>query len=229
MKMKRLKTIIDFIPSNSIIADIGTDHGVVPIYLLENSRAKKVIGADISARSLEKLENKISNLPPVFDIDTRVSDGLEKILPFEVDTVVIAGMGGFLIEKILSQSLEKTRTFSCFVLQANNGLSHLRNWLIDNRFEIIDENDLFENDIYYSVILAKNGLQEKYSDLELKYGKMLIEKRSKILKEYITQEKKEKTNLMEILRTKKGSSISARIEELESDLQAINEILSLYN
>ena len=88
---ERLKAIANFVPSNSIVADIGTDHGYIPVYLIENKISKKVIGTDISKGSLDKIIEYVKQMGFEDKIDTRLGDGLEVIKPYEIDTVIIAG------------------------------------------------------------------------------------------------------------------------------------------
>jgi len=103
----RLQKMADFVPENSIVGDIGCDHGYIPIYLIENNISKKAIAIDISENSLEKTIEFVKTNNYEKDIDIRLGDGLDKILPFEIDTVVIGGMGGLLIRDILDKDRKK--------------------------------------------------------------------------------------------------------------------------
>lgn len=228
MKMQRIKTIIRFIEKNSIVADIGTNHGVVPIYLLEENISKKVIATDISQNSLDKLENKLSEKPSELNIITRCSDGLKDIKPFEVDTIVISGMGGFLIEEILSSSLEVAKSSSKLILQPNNSIDHLRGWLNRNGFIIQEENDLFEKEIYYSVLCVLSGLEEPYNQTELKYGRSLIDNKSEVLREYLIRQIKEKEGILKQLERNDSIAVRERISELKKDIKEMNEVLKIY-
>ena len=105
MSSLRLKIICDLVDYNSIVADIGTDHGIIPIELSKKSISKKIIATDISKNSLEKLEQKLLYNNNITNIDTRVSDGLDCLEEFEVDTIIISGMGGILIKEILEKNL----------------------------------------------------------------------------------------------------------------------------
>ncbi|MDL2310920.1 class I SAM-dependent methyltransferase, partial [Peptostreptococcaceae bacterium OttesenSCG-928-C18] len=152
MNQERLIKIANLIGKNSIVADIGTDHGLIPIFLSENNISKKIIASDISERSLSKLVDKLEYNPHILNIETRVSDGLKKIHPFEMDTIVIAGMGGILITRILDESINIAKSANDLILQANNGLCELRKFLHNNGFYISDEDDVIENGKYYQII-----------------------------------------------------------------------------
>ncbi|MBF1276606.1 MAG: SAM-dependent methyltransferase, partial [Parvimonas micra] len=105
MASLRLKKICNLVDENSIVADIGTDHGIIPIELSKNNMSKKIIATDISKSCLEKLEQKLIYNSNIVNIETRVSDGLDCFDEFEVDTIIISGMGGILIKEILEKNL----------------------------------------------------------------------------------------------------------------------------
>ena len=133
---ERLECIANRIDKGETVADIGTDHGYLPIYLWENKISPKVIMADISKGSLQKAKDNCKLSQPDFDFDCRLGDGLEVLKPHEVDTVVMAGMGAFLIIEMLEWDIIKTRTYKKFILQPRNNLGELVKWLKDNNFNI---------------------------------------------------------------------------------------------
>ena len=132
MSSLRLKIICDLVDHNSIVADIGTDHGIIPIELSKKSISKKIIATDISKNSLEKLEEKLLYNNNITNIDTRVSDGLDCLEEFEVDTIIISGMGGILIKEILEKNLHIAKTANYLILSPNNSLDVLRKFLFEN-------------------------------------------------------------------------------------------------
>ena len=94
----RLLAIANAVPPSRAIADIGTDHGLVPVWLVTNGIAQKAIITDISPGSLAKAESLIKQEGLADKIEPRLGDGLLPVKPGEVDTIVIAGMGGMLIK-----------------------------------------------------------------------------------------------------------------------------------
>lgn len=96
---KRLQAVADLVTEGASVADIGTDHGYIPIYLIEHHIAEKVIALDINRGPLERARMHIVGHGLKEKIETRLSDGLEKVLPGEVDTMIAAGMGGGLVIK----------------------------------------------------------------------------------------------------------------------------------
>ena len=154
----RLQLIANRINEGETMADIGTDHGFLPIYLRNSGKSPKVIMADVSAPSLEKGRKNahmmVSDMSMLDDIGFRVGDGLSVLEPGEVDAVVIAGMGGKLIRDIMASDIELTRTIKKFIMQPRIGQGHLRKWLIENGFVIVAEDVVIEGDYIPEIITA---------------------------------------------------------------------------
>ncbi|HHX67783.1 MAG: class I SAM-dependent methyltransferase [Miniphocaeibacter sp.] len=227
MQQYRLIKIINMIENNSIVADIGTDHGLIPIFLSEKNIAKKIIASDISEKSLYKLIEKLNNSYLLDNIETRVSDGLGKYKPFEMDTIVISGMGGLLITDILKKDLTIAKSANNLILQANNSLYELRKFLHENGFKIIEEDDLFENDKYYQIIKTEVGLEKYENKYEYEFGKLLIEKKSKSLYEQLNRLIKINSNLIEDLKEIKNPNLKDRITELEEEILYYSKVRGL--
>ncbi len=132
----RLQMIADEIKKGETMADIGTDHGFLPLYLWENGISPSVIMCDISEPSLAKAKAASGAYQFGNELDFRAGDGLKVLKTGEVDAVVIAGMGGLLIRDILADDPAKTFSFKKFILQPRNNAGHLRYWLASNGFNI---------------------------------------------------------------------------------------------
>ena len=120
MNSLRLNEIFNLVDKNSIVADIGTDHGIIPIMLSKFNLAKKIIATDISENSLNKLKEKLKQNDNINNIETRVSDGLNSFFEYEIDTIIISGMGGILIKDILNTNLDIAKTAETLILSPNN-------------------------------------------------------------------------------------------------------------
>lgn len=149
----RLKAIADFVGKGETVADVGTDHGFLPLYLLTEGISPFVIMTDVSPGSLEKARQSCyGRFPDDFDemngekFSLRLGDGLVPIKPAEVDTVVMAGMGGLLMAEILSLDPEKTESIHKFILQPRNNLGRLRKWLALSGFSVEEETLVRERD-----------------------------------------------------------------------------------
>ncbi len=226
MKMSnRLQAIANLIPKNSIVADIGTDHGYIPLFLIENAISKKVIASDISQGSLNKTISYIKELNLINLIIPRLGDGLEIIKPYEVDTVIIAGMGGLLIKDILSKDMNLTNSITNFVLQPMVASKELREYLYNNNFRITDEDLVREDGKYYEIILAKRGMDLVEQDIYYEIGKKLIEKKHPLLKEFMEFKIIKESNIMNNLRDIDTEKSRERFEEIKKTISDYKKVL----
>lgn len=227
IKQERLFKIANLIKKNSIVVDIGTDHGLLPKFLLENKISKKTVGVDISEKCLKKYIDltKEEGSRAV----ACISNGLEKVKPFEADTLTVCGMGGNLICEILSNHLDKAKSFNQIILQANNGIYELRKFLFENGFYIENEIDLFEKDIYYQILDVREGPDFYNYDFEFVYGKVLIKNKSENLYRYLNQEfeKNESVKNFLLMKENKTENIINRLNLLENKLEEIEKVRKL--
>ncbi|GAA2971508.1 tRNA (adenine(22)-N(1))-methyltransferase [Finegoldia magna] len=226
MKKRRLEEIINLVEDNSIVADIGTDHGIVPYELIKSNKAKKVIASDISEKSLDKLREKLDYLDEPEKIILNVSDGLDNLNEYQVDTIIISGMGGNLIVDILNKNIDVAKSANCLILGANNSLSVLRKFLRDNSFEIIEEVDLFENDKYYQIIKIKVGKQLFSNDYEYEFGKFLIDNKSENLKQYIKQQIENKKTILSNISEKDSDNVKNAIDNIKIEIKELEKVLN---
>ena len=154
---KRLLCCASMVQSGSRVADIGTDHGYLGIYLLQSGAARHVIACDLRKDPLENARRNAKLFGVDGKMELRLSDGLEKILPDEVDTVVMAGMGGDLIQKILSQCPWRKREGLQFILQPQSAGNVLRRWLCEDGFEIRREEPVQDGHFLYTVMELRQG------------------------------------------------------------------------
>ncbi len=184
----RLQKIADFIDPGESVADIGTDHGFLPIALWESGKSPHVILSDIKPGPLEKAKANIDKYYPDKDFDIRIGSGIRTIKPAEVDAVVIAGMGGQLIAEIIGDDLEKSRSYRKFVLQPRNAQDKLRGWILEHGFEIRDEALVREGKYLCEIILAVPGslpAKKEPENLDLEISPILFEKKDPLLVEFI--------------------------------------------
>lgn len=226
MLSDRLKTIADFVPLNSIVGDIGTDHGYLPVYLIEKRISKKVIASDISKNSLEKIIQLVKLKGLEDKIDIRLGDGLEVFKPFEVDTLVIAGMGGLLIRDILDKNKKITDSIVNFILQPNMASKELREYLYENSFEIVDEKLVKEAGKFYEIIFAKRGKDYVEDDIYLEFGKRLFLNKDPLLKEYVQHKITMMESIIGELIATDSQKSRERYFELKEKIRSYKEVLS---
>ena len=156
MIAKRLEVISELVAHSRCTADIGTDHGIVPLKLIDSHRADKVIATDVSAPSLNKTKKKVEINQLGSKIITRLGNGLDPINKDECDTIIIAGMGGLLIKDILNRGVNKIEN-ATLILQPMNNAHFVRMFLEFSDYKITKEMIVFENNHYYQIIVAEPG------------------------------------------------------------------------
>ena len=146
---KRLETIIERMPASGCIADIGCDHAYVAIEAVRRGKAARALACDVRKGPLQQAAEHILCAGLAGKIETRLSDGLEKVAPGEADTVVVAGMGGPLMERILQGRLED---FRHFVLSPQSEIPHFRRFLLAEGMQIDEETMLIDEGKYYVIL-----------------------------------------------------------------------------
>lgn len=221
----RLQTIASFIPQNSIVGDIGTDHGYIPMFLIENKISKKVIATDISENSLDKIITSVWQTKHEKDIDMRRGDGLDVIKPFEVDTVVIAGMGGLLIKDILDKDKPKRDSITNFILQPNIAAKELRKYLYESDFEIVDERLVKEDGKFYEIIWAKKGKDCVENHIYYEIGEKLLSNKDPLLEEFVNDKIQMNQEILQELKGKETQRTIDRRIELEKNTNELKAVL----
>ncbi len=170
----RLCAIADSVPRCTAVADVGTDHGYIPIYLYLNNRIDRALAMDLRPGPLSRAEKNIELYGLSEHIKTRLSDGLCALSAGEVNTAVIAGMGGLLIAEILDASPVK---LDCYILQPMTAVAELREYLANHGFCIINERLAQEENKLYTVLTVAHGHMEINNPVYFQVGEKLIENR----------------------------------------------------
>ena len=179
MKMKelalqpRLQLLADMVPAGSRLADVGTDHGYLPVYLLQQGRISRAIASDIVDGPLQHARQTAAEYE-VDGIDFRLCPGLDAIAPHEADTVVIAGMGGETIQAILTAAPWTADSSHLLLLQPMTKVEYLRKWLVDNRYTFTEERLVWDKDHLYPVFAVRGGQQPSLTAAQ-QYGGVLLD------------------------------------------------------
>ncbi len=136
----RLKMVADMVRCGSRIADIGTDHGYLPAWLVKSGKCTGGVAADLRKSPLENAAETLRIYDVEDKISLRLSDGLDSVLCSEYDDVVFAGMGGTLIAEILERAVGLKDKSKRIIAQPNSHSEDVRKYLCENGFEIIEEN-----------------------------------------------------------------------------------------
>lgn len=176
--MKRLETIVKYINSNDIVADIGCDHGYLLELCIKNKQIKKGYAID---NKIGPLNSAKRNLFKYDNITFKLSDGLKMVDETDINCVVIAGMGGMLINQILSDSLDKFMNINKIIVCPNRNMDKVRQFFNKNGFKIVNEDIVYEDEKYYEIIIFEKGLQV-LKEKELFFGPILIKNKNEVFK-----------------------------------------------
>jgi len=221
---ERIKTIVDEI-SHRTLADIGTDHGYIPIYAYKTAKIDSAIACDVNEIPLLNAKSNIFSYEINKYIQTRLGYGLIPIQAGESETCTIAGMGGDLIINILDCSKELVQNFSQLILQPQSKIENVRRYIHDIGFRIVNEEFIEEAGKYYTVINSIKGEKEKYTPTEYVLGKILIEKKVPIFIEYINKEKNKIEAVIKKIEKEENTGIEEKIAYLNSYIEIYKEVL----
>ncbi|MGN0807466.1 MAG: tRNA (adenine(22)-N(1))-methyltransferase [Candidatus Coproplasma sp.] len=179
--MGRIEKICSYIDSSSTFADIGCDHGYCTLHALKSGKCQSAIIADVSAKSLAKAESLLSGYIGQGRCKSVCCDGLKKI-PSDCEQVLIAGMGGMEIIKILTEGFIPER----FIFQPMKNAKELRMYLIANGSKITADDIFFDNNYYFIIKGERSGGTESYSEEELAFGRDSL--KNPLFKEFAQEE-----------------------------------------
>lgn len=222
----RLKTLAKMVDHNSRVADIGTDHAYLPIELVKNGRVKFAIASDIGQGPLLNAKKDIEEAGLQDSIETRLGNGLETITKKdEIDTVIVAGMGGKLMTEILNSAWLKGFHFPTLILEPNVGESGVRSWLMIHGYKIIQEKILAEAGHIYELIKAVLAKKVKpLTEKELLFGPVIAQDKEPVFYEkWQNQLEYNQKLLLNLNRARKKDT--ERIKQLEYQIKLIKEEL----
>ena len=184
----RLQAIISMVPENRCTADIGTDHGFVPLSLVSEGIAGRAIAADVRKGPLTRAEAHIREAGLADRIECRLGDGLSVLAPGEAEVIVIAGMGGMLMKRILEDAPEVVKSARFLVLSPHRDVFELRKYLCAEGMRIEDETMVSEDGKYYPVIRASHEEAPSLSETELWFGPVLLEKGPEVFMHFLEEQ-----------------------------------------
>lgn len=207
---ERLRTVAGMVTKGNRVCDVGCDHGFVPVYLVQQGISPYVLAMDLREGPLGAAREHVAEYGLEGQIETRLSDGLHNYNAGEADTLICAGMGGGLMQRILEVSREKTASFQELVLQPQSEPARFRGFLRESGYGILDEEMVAEDGKFYQVIRASGqgvtdmwdggGIEgtlpaacadipeEKLCKLEDRYGPVLLRKRTPVFLSFLERE-----------------------------------------
>lgn len=225
---KRLQAVAELVGCHDVVADVGTDHGYIPIYLLKQGKCKRAFAMDVNEGPLLRAKEHLDAYGLQNQVELRLSDGVKKLSIGECDCVVIAGMGGGLTIKILEEGKDIFQNLNEFVLQPQSEIGKVRKYLLESGYCIVDEDMIFEDGKFYPMMKVIKEESSPYQECELKYGKHLLVQRHPILKLFLEKEFHKKRKILDMLEQQQGSHIEERKIEIKKELEGIEYALQRY-
>ena len=217
----RLQLLADMVPEGCRLADVGTDHGYLPVYLLQRGRIRGAVAADIGAEPLAHAR-RTAEAYGVTGIDFRLCDGLRDIAPDEVDTVVIAGMGGETIIAILEGAPWTKDGAHTLLLQPMTKAADLRYWLSVNGYSFTEERLVWDKNYLYPVLrVTGGGTPQALTERQALTGVALDN--DPLYREYLTQQADKLRRTAEGLRRSAKPDAQQRADAAEALAQEIEE------
>lgn len=225
----RLQKAAEFVPSAAILADIGSDHAYLPVALMLQEKISYGIAGEVVAGPYESAKRQVAKYGLEEKIAVRLADGLEAVeLADQVSAITICGMGGVLIRDILQRGKAQNRLSGKerLILQPNVGERQLRQWLVAEDYQIIDEAMIEENHKTYEIIVAeKAAATPDYSAKELFFGPVLLVERSPIFIKKWQHKLSKSENILASLH-QSDQDVAKKIEEVTQEIEWIKEVLA---
>lgn len=213
----RLLKIASLIPNGETLADVGTDHGYIPLYLFQNDVISYAIAMDVNPMPLKRAEDNICAAGYGNKCEFRLSDGLEKLSEGEVTSVVIAGMGGLLMIDIIMRGKSVINDDTKLFLQPMIAAPELRLFLFENGFTIENEYVIQEENKFYNIICALRGTS-KYKDEDIYIGRNVKKNSPDVFGEYIKYKHRVCSNIMEGIKKSRNPN-KAELEKYQKQLE----------
>lgn len=222
---KRLRTIADLVPEGHILADIGTDHGYLPIILLSENKIPSAIAMDINKGPLERAREHMEAAGLSDRMTLILSNGFQNMQPGEAQCAVIAGMGGPLMIRILEEGEAVARSLKTMILSPQSDLEAFRRWILEHDYTIQEEIMIYDEEKYYVVMKVCPLADERsWTRAELRYGKQLIKDNHEVFRHFLEKEERKLAEIRETLCKADTEKAKERLRAVEDELLILSEI-----
>ena len=225
---KRMKAVAGMVTSGGVLADVGTDHGYIPIALVQREKITGAIAMDINKGPLARAQENIASAQLGDYIQTRLSDGVAALGEGEADSILIAGMGGELVIHILSEGEKVCKAASELILQPQSDIRKVREYLRLHHYKIVDEDMICEDGKYYPMMRVVNvEADEAWMKMNEQtriacdiYGPLLLRNGNPVLRRFLVRQHRQLTQILQTLQAQTASEkITTRIAEVSEELQ----------
>ena len=220
---KRLGAVASYVQKGSRLADVGSDHAYLPLFLVENGTIDFAVAGEVVQGPYQSALKNVAQAGQLEQIQVRLANGLSAIESSDqIDTITIAGMGGRLIADILEADLAKLAGVQRLILQPNNREDELRIWLQEQGFQIVAEEMVTENQKFYEILVVEPGTME-LTPLEQRFGPFLLQEKSSVFLAKWQSELEKLTRSLEKIPAQHQEDIRL----LQNKISAIKEVLDV--
>ncbi len=222
---RRMQKLASLVTEGNRLADVGTDHGYIPIALVQAGKIPSAIAMDVNRGPLARAEAHIREAGLATYIETRLSDGLRELGAEDADTVLIAGMGGMLILRILTEGIPHLSGVEELILQPQSDVYRVRDWLQKHGYRVETEELVEEDGKYYPMMRAVRGQERRMEQAELYYGKAEVQRSPEVLRSYLETKLQEGQRILLKLEAN-GKEDTARAQEIKESMKMTGCMLS---
>lgn len=227
---KRLQALANMVTPGSPVADVGCDHGFVSIYLVQKGISPRVYAMDVKKGPLLRAGEHVKEYGLEAYIETRMSDGVSALYPGEAKILFCAGMGGRLMQKILTQGKELIHSMNELVLQPQSEVGLFRKFLRQEGYRIVQEDMVYEEGKFYPMMrVIVTGIDHQVveeQNLEDKFGPLLLKEKHPVLMQYLEETICTYEDILfRVIENNKNASVRGqearerRIQELDREIE----------
>lgn len=218
---KRLAAIAHFVPRSTQLADIGTDHAYLPIYLIQKYIINSAIAGEVNNGPYRAAQETLERFALQNKVSLRLGDGLSVLRPGEAETIVIAGMGGTTIINILSQQPLVAQSVQRFIIQPMIAAGLVRRWFVNHHWHIVAEELVAEEGRLYEIIVAEPGWSPQLEDVLYDIGPVLWNNRHPFLKDHISLLIEQYSRAVENMKVSKQARASQKFAVLAEKIESL--------
>ena len=213
---KRIRALAELVPSGSVLADIGTDHGLLPILVVQQGIVRKAYACDVAEGPLSQAEANIAQKGLQDSIQTILGNGFENV-PEDCTSAVLAGMGYYTATGILEDAVDRLDQFEAIIVQINADVPMLRKWISNHHFTIQKERTIEDRKKYYTAVVFNTEPHNAYTELQQYAGVEEVQEDKATWIEYLNWKR---SGILRII------ELGADPKEHEAELNALNTILN---
>ena len=224
---QRLERVAAHIPAGARLADIGSDHAYLPVALMRRGLIAAAVAGEVAATPFHAASRTVDDNGLAQRITVRLADGLAAIeVADEITAISLCGMGGETIRDILDSGKAHLNGGERLILQPNGGEQPLRQWLMNNGYQILHEELLRENRFYYEIIVAERAEAVTYSAEQLYFGPLQMQARSPEFLAKWQRMLRQKRKTLASLEQARQAVPTQKVQEIVQQVKWIEQLLA---